>query len=94
MAASGQEMVACEEGEGMGNNTMSFAVIVIGGGDGSIQAAQGQLRLITAQGPGARRAGLIEQQQWVPPDGQGDNSDSIAIMENNAHQRQWDQEYN
>jgi hypothetical protein len=36
MAAPGQEMTACEEGEGMGNNAMSFAVVVVGGGDGSI----------------------------------------------------------
>jgi hypothetical protein len=45
----------------MGNNAMSFAVIVVGGGDGLIQAAQGQRRLITAQGCGTQWAGLIEQ---------------------------------
>ncbi len=41
MAVPGRETMACEEGEGMGNDGTSFAVVVGGGGDGSIQAAQG-----------------------------------------------------
>jgi hypothetical protein len=36
MAVPGQETMACEEGEGMGNNTTSFAIIVSGGGNGPI----------------------------------------------------------
>jgi hypothetical protein len=77
--------MACEEGEGMGNDAMSFAIIIVGGGNGSIQAAQGQWRLIAMQGPGAQQAGLIEQQQRAPPDGWGGDSDGVAIMENNVH---------
>jgi hypothetical protein len=57
----------------MGNNAMSFAVIVLGSGDGSIQAAQGQWQLIAMQGRGVRWARLIEQLQQVAPDGRGDN---------------------
>jgi hypothetical protein len=46
MAMPGRETTACEEGEGMGNDATSFAIIVIGGGNGLIQAVQGQWRLI------------------------------------------------
>jgi hypothetical protein len=61
MAAPGQETTACEEEEGMGNNAMSFALIVIVIGNGSIQAAQGQQQLISVQGHGAKWAKPIEQ---------------------------------
>jgi hypothetical protein len=54
-------MTACEEGEGMGKDATSFAVIVVGGGSGLIQAAQGQWQSIAAQGCGAQQARLIEQ---------------------------------
>jgi hypothetical protein len=47
MAAPGQEMMACEEGEGMRSNTMSFAIVVVGCSNGLIQTAQGQWRSIT-----------------------------------------------
>jgi hypothetical protein len=76
----------------MGNNAMSFAVIVVGGGNSLIQAAQGQWRSITTRGCGAQRAGLIKQRQRAPPDGQGGDSDSIAIAENNMHWRWGDWE--
>jgi hypothetical protein len=42
MVAPGQEMMACEKGEGMGNYEMSFAIVVGGSGDRLIQAAQEQ----------------------------------------------------
>jgi hypothetical protein len=61
MAAPGQETMACEEGEGMGIDATSFAAIIIGGGDGSIQAAQGQWWSIATQGGGAQQAGLIKK---------------------------------
>ncbi len=48
MAAPGQEMTACEEGDEMGNNATSFANILVGGNNGSIQDTQGQQRLIAA----------------------------------------------
>jgi hypothetical protein len=51
----------CEEGEGMGNDTMSFAIGSGGGGDGSIQAAQGQWQSIAAQGDGEQWAGPIKR---------------------------------
>jgi hypothetical protein len=54
-------MTACEEEEGMGNNAMSFALIVIVIGNGSIQAAQGQWQLISVRGHGAKWAEPIEQ---------------------------------
>jgi hypothetical protein len=47
----------------MGNNGISFAVVIGGSGDGSIQAAQGQRRSIAVQERGVRRAGLIKGQQ-------------------------------
>jgi hypothetical protein len=50
--------------------------------------------LIAAQGCGVQWAGLIKQQQRVPSDGQGDNSDGIAITENNVHQRRQDRDNN
>jgi hypothetical protein len=78
----------------MGNSAMSIAIMVVGGGNGSIQAAQGQRRLISMQGCRAERAGLIKWQQRAPPDGRGDNSDSIMIAENNTHWTQWNREDN
>jgi hypothetical protein len=42
MAAPGQETTTFEEGERMGNDGTSFAVIVGGSGNGLIQASQGQ----------------------------------------------------
>jgi hypothetical protein len=81
-------------GEGMGNDAMSFAVIVSGSGDGLIQAARVQRQLIAAQGCGAQRAGLIKQQQLVLPDGWRDNLDSIAIAENNPRWRRQDRDNN
>jgi hypothetical protein len=92
MATPGRETMACEKGEGMGNNATSFAVIVGGRGNGSIQAAQGQRRSITARGRGAQRAGPIELRRRAPPHGRGDDSDGIAIAENNAHRRRRDRE--
>ena len=61
MAAPGQEMTAYEEGEGMDNNATSFAIIGGGGGNGPIQAAQGQRRSIAVQGRGVQWAGPIKQ---------------------------------
>ncbi len=92
MAAPGQEMMACEKGEGMGNDATLFAVIVIVGGNESVQAAQGQRRSIASHG--ARRAGPIKQQQRAPPDGWGDKLDGIAIAESNVHWRWGDQDDN
>jgi hypothetical protein len=46
----------------MGNNAISFALIVIVIGNGSIQAAQGQQQLISVRGHGAKWAEPIEQQ--------------------------------
>jgi hypothetical protein len=71
MAAPGRETTACEEGEGMGNNGASFAVVVGGSSEGLIQAAQGRWRSIAMQDCGVQQAGLIKQQQraWAPPDG-------------------------
>jgi hypothetical protein len=37
-----------------------------------------------------RKTPLRGENRWVPPDGRGDNSDSIAIAENNAHWKQGD----
>jgi hypothetical protein len=45
----------------MGNNATSCCIIVIGSGNGLIQAAQGQLRSIAVQGYGAQYARLIKQ---------------------------------
>jgi hypothetical protein len=84
MAGPGRETMACEEGEGMGNDATSFAVIVLSGSNRSIQAAQAQRWSITMQGCGAQRARLIEQQQWAPLDGQGDNLVGVRFAENNA----------
>jgi hypothetical protein len=87
-------MIAREEGQGMGNNGTSFSVIVGGGSDRLIQASQGQLRPVAAQGRGAQRAGPIKQQRWVPPDGWGDDLDDVVIKESNARQRRQNQEDN
>jgi hypothetical protein len=73
----------------MGNNGTSFAIIVDGNRNGSIQAAQGWWRSIAVQGRGARWAGPIQQQQQALPDGWGDNLDGIAIADSNAHWRWW-----
>ncbi len=54
MAELGQETMACEEGERMGNNKTSFAIVIGSSGNGLIPAAQGQWRLITAQGSEAQ----------------------------------------
>ena len=40
MTALGQETTGCEEGEGTGNDAKFFAIVVVVGGDKSIQAAQ------------------------------------------------------
>jgi hypothetical protein len=48
MAALGQETMVCEEGEGMDIKATSFAIIISDGGNGSIQAAQGQQWSIAA----------------------------------------------
>ncbi len=74
MAAPGLETIACKEGERMGNNGTSFAIVGGGSGDRSIKASQGRRRSIAARGCGVQRAGTIEQQQRAPPDGGGDNS--------------------
>jgi hypothetical protein len=52
-------MMACEEWEGMSNNSTSFAIILGGGGNGSIQDFQGQWWLIASQGCGVQWAGPI-----------------------------------
>ncbi len=78
----------------MGINATSFTVIIVGGGDRLIQAAQGQQQSIATQSCGAQQAGLMEQQKWAPPDGRGDDSDGIAIAENNVDQRLGDREDN
>jgi hypothetical protein len=69
MAVPGQETTACEEGEGMGNNAMSFAGIICSGSNRSIQAAQGQQRSIAMQGYGVRWAGPIERRRQALLDG-------------------------
>jgi hypothetical protein len=61
MATPGQEMMACQEEEGMGKDAVSFAVIVIVVGNGLIQASQGQWRLIAVQGCGAQWPKPIKQ---------------------------------
>jgi hypothetical protein len=76
----------------MDNKARSFAVVVLGGSNKSIQAAQGQRQLIAVQGCGAQRAGPIKQKQWAPPDGQGFDSDGLLIMENNARWLWWYQD--
>ncbi len=76
----------------MGINAMSFVIVVFGGGDGLIQAAQGQWWSIDKQGCGAQWAGPIKQRQWVPPDGRGDDSDGVTITGNNAHWRRRDRD--
>jgi hypothetical protein len=60
MAMPGQEMMACQEEECMGKDAASFAIIVIIVGNGLIQAAQGQWRLIAVQGCGAQWPKLIK----------------------------------
>jgi hypothetical protein len=40
MATPEQETIACEKRVGMGNDTMSFASVVVNDGNKSIQAAQ------------------------------------------------------
>jgi hypothetical protein len=52
--------LACEEGGGMGYDSMTFGIVVGSNGDGSIQAAKGQRQLIAVQGRGARHAGPIK----------------------------------
>ncbi len=94
MAAPGQKTMACEDGEGIGNDTRSFAIILISGGNRLIQASQGQWWSIATQGCGAQWAGLIKRQQRAPPDWRGDNSDDVVIAENNAHWRWQDREEN
>ncbi len=94
MAVPGQETAACEEGEEMDNDATSFDIVIGGGGNGSIQAAQGRQQSIAAQGCGAQQAGPIERQQRAPLDGWGDNLDSGAITENNACWWRRDQEDN
>jgi hypothetical protein len=89
MAVPVQERTACEEGEGRGNDGTSFAIVIGGGSNGSIQAAQGQWWLIAMQGRGVQRAGLIKHQQQVPPDGWGDNLDGAAIVKSNVHWQRW-----
>ncbi len=61
-ATPGQDLADSEEGEGMGNNAMSFAVIggSGGGGNRSIQAFQGQQWSITMQGCGVQKAEPIK----------------------------------
>jgi hypothetical protein len=77
----------------MGNNGTSFTVVIGGGGDGLIQAAQGQWRSIASQGCGVQWARPIERQQRVPPDEWGDNLDGNAIAESNARWR-WQNQNN
>jgi hypothetical protein len=70
----------------MGNDAKLFAIIGGGGGGNvSIQAAQGQRRSITARGRGAQRAGLIKQQRQTPPDGQGDDLDGVPSWHDNNY---------
>jgi hypothetical protein len=92
MAVLGQETAACEKGERMGNNATSFVIVVVGGSDGLIQAAQGQWWSFKKQGCGARWDGPIKQRQQAPPNGGGEDSDGITIAGNNTHQRlqDWD----
>ncbi len=40
IAMPGEDTTECEEGGGMGNDAKSFAIVVGGGSNGSIQAAQ------------------------------------------------------
>jgi hypothetical protein len=60
MATPGQELTACEEGERMGNKKTSFAIVIGGSSNGSIQAAQGQQWLIAVQGCGLQQARPIK----------------------------------
>jgi hypothetical protein len=87
-------MTAYDKGEDGNQCNIISRQIVVGGGDGSIQASQGRWRPISVQGRGAQKAGLIKQQQQAPPDEWGDDLDGVMITENKAHWRQGDWEDN